>query len=345
MVGMSGGIDSFVTALMLQQKGYEVIGVTLELWEKNDLMAVEKVCHSLSIPLIYREEKKMFRQNVVEVFIQDYQKGYTPSPCCFCNSYVKWEALNRAAVACEASKIATGHYVRIKKSGEKYYIRQGMDSRKDQSYFLYGVSQEILSKAITPLGDYTKEEVRGWALNHGYKEMVLKKESMGVCFLRGTDYRDFIRQYGGQNQQPGLIVNRKGESVGEHNGLLNYTIGQKRGMPVLHGESLYVAAMEPERNIIIADVKAGLFVSTLWVEDVLTVNPEDLQAEDITVKIRGIGLNPQGTVKIERLADSKVKVELSDPAWAVAPGQPVVFFRRDCVVGGGKAMRPETSLD
>lgn len=221
---------------------------------------------------------------------------------------------------------------------EVLYLSGGVDARKDQSYFLYGVSQKILSKALTPLGDYTKEEVRAWALAHGYEEVVRKRESMSVCFLRGTDYRDFIRQYAAADQKPGVILSRSGQPIGQHDGLLNYTIGQKRGMPLWHREPMYVAEIDADRNVIVADSKAGLYTRTLWVEEVVAVSPEDLQADDLTVKIRGIGLNPQGAVKITRIAGDKVRVDLSDPAWAVAPGQPVAFFRGDCVVGGGKAM-------
>ncbi|MDE7374129.1 MAG: tRNA 2-thiouridine(34) synthase MnmA, partial [Odoribacter sp.] len=249
VVGMSGGIDSFVTALMLREKGYDVVGVSLELWEKNDLTAVEKICRALEIPLLCRHEREGFRQVVVEAFVRDYLSGYTPSPCCVCNRFVKWDALERVAAECGASRIATGHYVRIRQERGKYYICQGVDARKDQSYFLYGVSQKILSKALTPLGDYTKEEVRAWALAHGYEEVVRKKESMGVCFLRGTDYRDFIRQYAGADQKPGMILSRSGQPIGLHDGLLNYTVGQKRGMPLWYGEPMYVAEIDADRNV------------------------------------------------------------------------------------------------
>ena len=344
VVGMSGGIDSFVTALLLREKGYDVVGVSLELWEKNDLTAVEKICRSLEIPLLCRNEREGFRQVVVEAFVRDYLSGCTPSPCCVCNSFVKWDALEWAAAECGASRIATGHYVRIRQAGGKYYVCRGVDVRKDQSYFLYGVSQRILSKALTPLGDYTKEEVRAWALSRGYEEVVRKKESMSVCFLRGTDYRDFIRQSAGADQQPGVILSRSGQPIGRHDGLLNYTVGQKRGMPLLNGEPMYVAEIDADRNVIVADTKGGLYTRTLWVEEVVAVSPEDLQADNLTVKIRGIGLNPQGPAKITQIAEDKVRVDLSDPAWAVAPGQPVAFFRGDCVVGGGKAMKRQKLL-
>lgn len=335
---MSGGIDSFVTALMLRQKGYEVIGVNLELWGRNDLTVVQKVCEKLHIPLISRNGEELFRQVVVDSFVQGYLAGLTPSPCCICNSYIKWELLKQAADEVGAYRIATGHYVRIGQLNGHYYIRKGIDIHKDQSYFLWGIAPDILARALTPLGDYTKEQVKTWALEHGYEEIVRKRESMGVCFLRGEDYRSFIQQYSGTVQQPGVILDRKGVQIGEHSGLLNYTVGQKRGMPLRNGQPLYVAEMDAVRNVIVADEKACLFTSTLLVDQVQVVNPEDLNASDITVKIRGIGLNPEGYVRIEKLPANRLKINLSDPAWAVAPGQPVALFRGDLVIGGGVLM-------
>lgn len=334
---MSGGIDSFVTALLLQQRGYEVIGVTLELWGRNDIAAVQKVCRTLGIPLISRNGEELFRRVVVRSFVEGYQAGYTPSPCCICNSYVKWTLLNEAATELGASGIATGHYVRIVQIDGRNYIRKGIDVHKDQSYFLWGIPSEILGKAITPLGDFTKAEVKAWALEHGYEDIVRKKESMGVCFLRGADYRDFIQDYTGIGQKPGLILNSSGEQIGEHSGLLNYTIGQKRGMPSVAGQPLYVAEIDAIRNVIVADVKPALLTQTLWVDQVNAVHVDDLYAKDVTVKIRGLGLNPQGYVNIELCSAHGLKVNLSDPAWAVAPGQPVAFFRGDILIGGGVA--------
>lgn len=336
---MSGGVDSFVTALLLQQRGYEVIGVTLELWGKNELTGVQEICRGLRIPLISRNGEELFRRVVVSSFVDGYLSGYTPSPCWICNSYVKWELLAGIATELDAPFIATGHYVRIVRKDERYYIRKGVDVCKDQSYFLWGVSQDILARAITPLGDYTKAEVKAWALARGYEEMARKKESMGICFLRGMDYRDFIRQYAGEKaeQKPGGIFDRAGRLVGEHSGLLNYTVGQKRGIPVADGQVLYVAAMNPEENRIVVDRKTGLQSMTLVVREVNAVCRPDLLAADVKVKIRGLGLNPEGCVRVEELRGNRVHVSFSDPAWAVAPGQPVAFYRGDLLVGGGIA--------
>lgn len=193
VVGMSGGIDSFVTALLLQQQGYEVVGVNLVLWKENDLTEAENICRRLGIPLVVRHGESLFRQWVIDPFVAGYTAGQTPSPCCVCNSYVKWELLHQAAEELGASWIATGHYVRQVEIDGRYYIRCGVDPVKDQSYFLWGIPQHILAKALTPLGDYLKSEVKAWALAHGYERMAKRRESMGVCFLQGCDYRSFVR--------------------------------------------------------------------------------------------------------------------------------------------------------
>lgn len=337
VVGMSGGIDSFVTALLLQQKGYDVIGVNLILWEKNDLSDVRNNCEKLGIPLICHDGSALFRTVVVNSFVDHYLAGNTPSPCCICNGYVKWKLLDEVAAGLQVPYMATGHYVRIIEEQGKYYIRKGVDEQKDQSYFLWGLGQEILSKALTPLGEYVKSEVKAWALKHGYEEMVRRRESMGICFLQGRDYREFLYEYGGEIQKPGKILNRAGQVIGEHLGLLNYTIGQKRGMPLRDGQALYVAGMDAERNVLVADVKSGLWTMELQVKEFRVTSREDLFAPDVCVRIRGLGLNPNGYVKVQELPGNCLKIYLSEPAWAVAPGQPVAFYRQDRLIGGGIA--------
>ncbi len=332
---MSGGIDSFATALLLQQKGYEVIGVNLVLWEENDLAEVEKICRKLGISLLRRDGKRLFREVVVKSFVDGYLAGHTPSPCCVCNSWIKWKLLAAAALELGTFSIATGHYVRITEKQGLFYFRRGKDHQKDQSYFLWGVGQDILSQAHTPLGDYTKSEVRSWALTQGYEEIAGRRESMSICFLKGRDYRDFIRENTTASFSKGIIFDRNGQAIGEHEGVLNYTIGQKRGMPVINGQELYVAEMDAGRNVLIADVKSGLYTSILEVEDLNLQDIDDLFLPDLTVKVRGIGVNPDGFVKRMDIIPGGVRVYLSQPAWAVAPGQPVVFYWNDLVLGGG----------
>lgn len=338
VVGMSGGLDSFVAALMLKEKGYEVVGVHLELWGADDLSEVGDICKKLEIPLVRCDGKELFRQVVVESFVRGYLAASTPSPCCTCNSYVKWQLLKKVADERNIRLLATGHYVRIAARNGKYFVFKGIDANKDQSYFLWGLPQDILSRAVVPLGGFTKTEVKKQAAARGYTQMVRKKESMGICFLQGKNYRDFIREYVPDfRERKGAIVDRGGKIIGEHDGLLNYTVGQRQGLPCLNGRPMYVAQMDAERNVIIADVKEGLQTMTLWVGHTDVTDPRDLQADDLQVKVRGIGLNPQKYVKEVIPVNNGLRILLSDPAWAVAPGQPVAFYRGERLVGGGLA--------
>lgn len=338
VVGMSGGVDSFVTALMLQRQGYEVTGVTLELWGENNAGELQALCRQLDIELISWDGRELFRRLVVEPFVAGYASGQTPSPCCVCNSCVKWTLLAQAADSLGINKIATGHYVRIVETGNGYYIRKGVDTRKDQSYFLWGVSQEILARALTPLGGMTKADVKAYAVANGYERLAQKPESMGICFLQGGDYRDFISRWleGSQTmQQPGNIVDAGGNVIGQHSGILNYTIGQKRGLPLREGRLLYVAGIDSAKNVIVADTRNGLCRMSFEVEQVRAVRWEDLFAADVEIKIRGLGLNPEGYISVSGQAGHPLNVVLSSPAWAVAPGQPVAFYRDELLLGGG----------
>lgn len=338
VVGMSGGIDSFVSALMLKSDGYEVVGVNLELWGSSDLEEVKRICQQLEIPLLVRGGEELFRRKVVDDFIEEYRVGKTPSPCCICNSFVKWELLNDVAEEIGASWVATGHYIRIVEENGRRYLRKGVDVQKDQSYFLWGIPQHILVKALTPLGGFRKDEVKAWAIENGYEQMAKRRESMGVCFLRGSNYRDFVQKNGHFEATGGVILNMAGEIIGTHDGIHNFTVGQKQGLPMVNGQPLYVVGLDIQRNAVIAGMRNDLWCNTIYLDRVQLVAPEDL-SRDITIKVRGIGLNPEGLVRVELLSCSSACVHLSDPAWAVAPGQPVVFFHGDLVLGGGFVCR------
>ena len=224
-------------------------------------------------------------------------------------------------------KIATGHYVRIKEEGEKFYLYKGIDPQKDQSYFLWGLSQEILCSACTPLGDYTKTEVKALAAQQGYTLLARKKESMGICFLEGQDYREFILQQIPQfAENSGNIVDLSGAIIGRHKGLLNYTIGQKRDMPVRNGFPLYVARIDVASNTIVAAEKSELFSHTLWLEHLRFHRESDLYADKMEIKVRGLGLNPPGYIRVQKESEHLWKINLAAPAWAVAPGQPAALY-------------------
>ena len=335
LVGISGGIDSFVSAVLLQEQGFEVVGVCFEFWEENDLTEVQAFCEELGIAILQRKEQVVFKQHVVDAFVDDYLNARTPSPCCVCNGYVKWLLLNQLAEELNIPYIATGHYVKIVKHNEHYYIRQGKDPVKDQSYFLWEISQEILAKSLTPLGDFTKQEVRTIAQSKGFHTMLTRKESMGVCFLKNTDYRTFISEYSGIENTPGAIYSTNGTLIGEHQGLLNYTIGQKRNIPLVAGKPMYVASMNAETNSLTVDAKENVQTQKIVLDKLNIVNVEDLSANDIWVKVRGLGLNPAGFAKVQLLENNRLSIYLSEPAWAIAAGQPVVLYQANRVIGGG----------
>ena len=335
LVGVSGGIDSFMTIVLLQEQGYEVIGICFDFWDENDLTIVEAMCQKLGITLIRRREDKIFKELIVDSFVNDYINARTPSPCCLCNSFVKWHLLNKVAKELNIEYIATGHYVKIKKHNKLYYIYRGEDPIKDQSYFLWDISQEILAKSITPLGDYKKSEVKEMASKRGYQDILSRRESMSICFLKGRDYREFVTEQSGVSNTTGFIYTRDGKLLGEHQGLLNYTIGQKRGIPTYNNTPMYVASMNIEDNTIIVDIKPNLHSLKFRLENYNIICKDDILADDISVMVRGLGLNPNGFAKITFLDDKNIEINLSEPAWALAPGQAVALYRKDRLIGGG----------
>lgn len=339
IVGLSGGIDSFVTASLLQEKGFQVIGVHLGLWQQKENPEVADLCKRLGIEFISWDGSDLFRKQVVNPFVHSYLSGETPNPCTLCNSTVKWNLLLQVADSMGIEKIATGHYIRIVEEEGLFYIHKGKDPVKDQSYFLWGVGQQQLSRTITPLGDYTKQEVKVYAGERGYKFLAEKKESMGVCFLEGKDYRSFIAEYAGRmtEEARGEIVDRAGTLVGHHNGLLNYTVGQRRDIPQRDSESLYVAAIDILHNRIVVDKKEGLYRNEFYIREPHIINIRDLSTTEIEIKIRGLGLNPSGEVTFVPQSDGRILVHLSSPAWAIAPGQPVALYKGERLIGGGIA--------
>ena len=341
IVGLSGGVDSFVTALLLQQQGFEVIGAHLQLWESQSasqqITEVEELCKRINIKLYKVNGKTLFKKQVVHPVISDYISGLTPNPCATCNSFIKWNLLAELAKELNVYHIATGHYIRILPVENHYYVHKGIDPNKDQSYFLWGVPEKILCRAITPLGPYTKTDVKKIAQNNGFSRLAQKQESMSVCFLEKGDYRNFIAQQTNSTVgfTPGKIIDESGTYIGEHSGILNYTIGQKKGIPLKNQTPQYVSQLDALNNQIIVGNKASLYQTTFSITHPHLINPDELHAPDIEVKVRGIGLNPLGYATLALLPDNTISVHLSSPAWAIAPGQPAVFYRKDRVIGGG----------
>jgi tRNA-specific 2-thiouridylase len=344
VLGFSGGTDSFTSALLLKEQGYEVIAVTLHLWDFQDSSFIDEaisLAKEIGLDHYVLEAKDLFVSKVVNPFLADYLNAKTPSPCSVCNNHIKFELLKQKADDLGIDKIASGHYINIEHIEDKYYIRRGVDENKDQSYFLWELSQEVLSRVITPLGEYTKKEVREIASKAGFGRVAHKKESMGVCFLEQQSYISFLRQFHPQiDKEPGegLVFDDNGQIIGKHKGLPFYTVGQKKDLFLEEGmPSLYVKSMNIANNSIVASNKPSLRTNEIIVNSYTFVDINDIESTNITTNIRGWGLNPQKPSSIEIIDKTNLKLRLQDYAWAVAPGQPVVFYIGDRLIGGGIA--------
>ncbi|TLX78433.1 tRNA 2-thiouridine(34) synthase MnmA [Labilibacter sediminis] len=345
LLGMSGGIDSSMSAWYLQQRGYEVVGITFNtvspLSSPDSLHFIQEA-KSLAKKLNFEHHVldvyDDFKTDVIDYFVDEYLKGRTPNPCIRCNETIKWKLLLEESERLNCDKIATGHYVDIIEEKGIFYIKKGLDSNKDQSYFLWNLSQEILSKCIFPLGKSLKPDVKAKAHELGFKVIADKKESMGVCFLQGEDYRQFI-----QNLRPNLkdklangkIKNTKGETIGTHEGFPFYTIGQKRGLKLTQNQGEYVAKIIADSNTLITSPKKSLFSNQLKLNTYLINNPNFAENKaNVDLRIRGLDTVPPTPGSIH-LISNELHVEFNTPVWALTPGQSVVFYQNNLVVGGG----------
>lgn len=334
LLGFSGGIDSCASVVRLRAEGYGVTALTLDTLGDAALLAqARRAAEKLGVEWLADDVRELFGRDVVAHFAGEYLRGATPSPCVRCNALVKWRRLSEIARERGFDHIATGHYFRIAQHGDKRYVARAADPAKDQSYYLWGLEQSILRQALTPMGDQLKSEVK----RHLAPDFQAR-ESMGVCFLQGRAYGDFLRERCGDFPR-GEIVDCHGTVIGTHDGYPFYTIGQRRGFlcegGVLPG-GMAVTGIDPVGNRVIAGGVDELWRDRLVVRDYYAPDPDELlRSRDITVKIRGVGRNPEGCVFIEALPGGRLGITLRDPAWAVAEGQPAVFYRGDRVAGGG----------
>lgn len=288
------------------------------------LEKAEQRAKELSVEWHAVDAKAMFELDIIEYFCNEYTSGRTPAPCTRCNTHIKWQILLTEANRLGVEYIATGHYFNIEQHNDKYYVAKALDSNKDQSYYLWGLPQEILSRAIAPMGSKIKSEVK-----EGFKD---KSESMGICFLCRRPYAEFLESRGIE-MQSGDIVDEMGRVCGRHNGIARYTIGQKRGEGIPEGKR--VIDIEPHANIIRVGDNSMLYKSKLYITDCNIVDEcELLTANNITIKIRGIGKNPELPIGIERYKEG-YKITTTDKAYAPALGQPLVLYRDNLVIGGG----------
>ncbi|MCM1283270.1 MAG: tRNA 2-thiouridine(34) synthase MnmA [Muribaculaceae bacterium] len=353
VVGMSGGVDSSVAAYLLKEQGYEVIGVTMQIWQDEDmsgqsenggccgLSAVEdarRVADTLGIPHYVMNFKKEFRDNVIAYFLREYQRGYTPNPCNACNRYVKWEALLNRSMEIGAEYLATGHYARVKKlPNGRFTVQNSVTAKKDQTYVLYNLTQRQLSHTLMPVGSYEKEEIRQLAEQIGLP-VAHKQDSQDICFVPDHDYAAFIRRETGRESEPGNFVDEAGCVLGQHRGLICYTVGQRKGLGISAETPLFVKELKPETNEVVLCRSEGLFARECMVEDVNYMAVEKLEEPAPAVgKIRyshtgaSCVLWPEG--------EGKIRCVFDEPQRAMTPGQAAVFYRGDSILCGGSIVK------
>lgn len=349
VVGMSGGVDSSVAAYLLKEQGYEVIGVTMEIWQSEDscqlemeggccgLSAVEDAAHvaaKLDIPYYVMNFKDVFKEQVIDNFINEYMGGRTPNPCIVCNRKVKWEALLKRSLDIGADYIATGHYSRIEKlENGRYAIKRSVTEKKDQTYALYSLTQEQLKHTIMPVGEYTKEEIRGLAEKIGLN-VAAKPDSMEICFVPDKDYAGFIKRSTDMPVSEGDFVDTKGNVIGRHKGIIHYTVGQRKGLNLAMGHPVFVTAIDAETNRVVIGDSQDVFTDRLKACRLNHMSEESF-CED-KVYIGKIRYNHRGTeCKVRYIDDDTLECIFLEPVRAVTPGQSLVLYDGDYVAGGG----------
>lgn len=352
LVAMSGGIDSTVTAMLLHEQGYQVIGITMKTWDYANSGGAKKETGCCSLDSIndarqvavnmgfhhfiidIREE---FGDYVIDNFVEEYLAGRTPNPCVLCNTHIKWNALLKRADALDCEFIATGHYAQIAEHNGRKFIRRPADRNKDQSYVLWGLSQEALHRSRFPLGNLTKPEVRKIAFDAGYTDLSKKAESYEICFVPDNDYRGFLkRKVPGLESQltGGLFVNARGEVLGKHQGYPFYTIGQRKGLGMAFGEPMYVTDIVPETNTVVLGpveelVRNGMQVYQTNLQKYASISP----GLEVATKIRY--KSEPALSLISPMENGRIAVEFMANVSGVAPGQSAVFFEGEDLVGGG----------
>lgn len=340
LLGMSGGVDSSVSALLLQKQGYEVIGATMKLWNSTDVSDAKKVCDQLGIPHITIDCENKFKCKVVDCFIDEYKKARTPNPCVECNQHLKFGAFYEKAKELGCDYIATGHYASIQYSDKygQYVLKKAREERKDQTYFLYTISKEKLEHILFPLEDYlNKEETRKIA-EENELEVANKKDSQEICFIENDDYKEFLIQYGKYKNKKGNIVLNDGTVLGQHDGFINYTIGQRKGLGVSFKEPLYVIKLDKEKNEVIVGTQEALYSKELIAEKLNWLVFDKLeQPIKCKAKIRYRAKEATATVYPD---GEQVKVIFDEEQRAITPGQAIVFYDEEGIVlGGGKIIK------
>lgn len=350
VVGMSGGVDSSVAACLLKEQGYDVIGVTMQIWQEEDPETVEenggccglsavddarRVAWSLGIPYYVMNFRKEFRESVMDYFVDEYLHGHTPNPCIACNRHVKWEALLARSMEIGADYIATGHYARVMQlPNGRYTIQNSVTAAKDQTYALYNLTQEQLSRTLMPVGAYTKDEIRQIAEDHDLA-VAKKKDSMEICFIPDNDYAGFIDRSVEHVPGPGNFVDKDGNILGRHKGITHYTVGQRKGLNLAMGRPVFVTEIRPETDEVVIGDSEDVFSDHLICGNVNWMAVDGLHGEERTVMAKIRYSHKGAPCVIRELEDGRVECKFETPQRAITPGQAVVFYENDYVFGGG----------
>ena len=356
VVAMSGGVDSSVAAALLKEQGYQVVGVTMQIWPSDKpvpegkfggccgLGAVEdakRVAHLLGIPHYTMNFRNIFAEKVIADFCREYGLGRTPNPCIRCNQHIKFDALLEKAKRLGVDFVASGHYARIEKDETKeiYFLKKGVDQDKDQSYVLYPITQEQLRHTLLPIGNFTKEKVRdiakAWKL-----PVAAKAESQEICFIPDGDYSNFLKECIPQAAKPGPILDERGSILGNHRGILFFTIGQRKGLGISAKEPLYVIAIDPERNAIVVGTKEKTLGNELIASSLNWITMAKL-TRPITVKAKIRYCHQEVEATVTPLDEDKVYVKFTEPQLALTPGQAIAFYDGDIIIGGGTIERAQ----
>ena len=350
VVGLSGGVDSSVAALLLKEQGYEVIGVTMKTWDIREnedespqglahgdgiIEDARRVAEYLSIPFYVMDFREEFRRHVVDYFAEEYLQGRTPNPCVVCNRYVKWEALLNRSREFGADLVATGHYARIEKlDNGRCAVRTSVTAAKDQTYALYNLTQDQLSRTLMPVGSYPKEEIRRIAWESGIP-VAKKPDSQEICFIPDQDYAGFIRRYTGKTSVPGSFVDKEGRILGQHKGIIHYTVGQRKGLNLAMGHPVFVTGIRPKSNQVVIGNNEDVFTNSLLCSKLNWMAIDGLHGGELRLSAKIRYAHKGAMCTIREAGKDQVECIFDEPVRAVTPGQAVVFYLEDWIAGGG----------